>query len=373
MKIKTSKNEMISLISKVQNIVEKKATMPVLINVLLKAKESKLQIFATDLEVSLTDKIKSEIEEEGEVAVNAKHLFEITRELDEGEMLLEVVSESRLRIKQKKTVFNIAYLKASEYPVFPTFKTENFSEVSAEILKEMIDCSIYSVSNDETRYHLNGVFFENKEVKEKSHLRMVSTDGHRLSLIDRPTNEKNLKLGVIVPRKGLTEIRKIVDSSHRKVQLAVEGSQIILKTENTRLLIRLIEGKYPDYTRLIPENIAKDREKSILVNRELFLSSIKRVSLLSNQKSKEITFIISKGKMEIISNDPELGDAKEELDIEYSNENLKIGFNAKYIMDIMNSFSEERFLISLKDSSSPAVIRPEKDKNYICVVMPIHL
>ena len=378
MKLKINKDEFMNLLVKTQNIAEKKATMPVLINVLLKAEKNKLKIFATDLEVSLTDKRESEVEVEGEIAVNTKHLFEIIKELDEGEILLEVTSKTenlpnRLRIEQGKSVFNIVYIEASKFPVFPTFKSDKFIELDKRVFMEMIDRTIYSVSNDETRYFLNGVFFENKKISEKNHLRMVSTDGHRLSLVERLAGVENLKLGVIVPRKGLIEVRKIMDFSNEPVLVAIEGSQFVIKTENTVLMIRLIEGKYPDYMRFIPEDIAGGKEKSILINRESFLSFIRRVSLLSNKKSKEITFTFSEGKMKITSNDPELGNAKEELDVEFSGDQCEIGFNANYIMDILSSFSEEKFVLCFKNNSSPMIIRPEKDKDYTCVVMPICL
>ena len=378
MKIKISKTTLLDLLSKTQNIAEKKVTMPVLINVLLKAQNDKLKIFATDLEVSLTDEGSVEVIEEGEIAVNTKQIYEITRELNEGDITLEVMSKkegfpSRLHIEQEKSVFNIVCIESSKFPVFPKPKNEKFVELDKRVFIEMIDCTIHSVSNDETRYHLNGVFFENKKIDGKNNLRMVSTDSHRLSFIDRLTNVEKLKLGVIVPKKGLIEVRKVIDSSIEPVFISIEGSQFVLKTGKIILMIRLIEGKYPDYERFIPEKISKRKEKCILVDREIFLGLIKRVSLFSNQKSKEITFKFSEGKMEIMSNDPKIGDAREELEIDYSDKEFEIGFNARYIIDVLSSFSEDNFLFLLKDEFSPGVIKPEKDKNYTYVIMPIRL
>ena len=378
MKIKINKTKLTDILTKTQNIAEKKATMPILINILLKTQNNKLKVFVTNLEVSLTDEEEVEVIEEGEIAVNTKQFFEIVREMNEGEIVLELISKkenspSRLRIEQGKSVFNIVCADPSEFPVFPTIKTENFVRFDKQTFMEMIDCTIYSVSNDKTRYHLNGVFFEKKKVDEKDYIRMVSTDSHRLSFVDRPADLGSLNFGVIVPKKGLTEIRKIIDFSDDPVFIAIEGSQFILKKRNTTLMIRLIEGKYPDYMKFVPENIADGREKRFLINRELFLSLIRRVSLLSDQKSKEVTFKFSKGKIEIVSNDPEIGDAKEELDIEYTGSNFEIGFNARYVIDILSSFSDEKFMLYLKDGHSPGIIKPEKDKNYTCVVMPIYL
>lgn len=279
-----------------------------------------------------------------------------------------------LEIKQHKSVFNLVGLSAEEYPVFPTFKTTDFIKINSKTFAEMIERTIYSVSNDETRYHLNGVFFEKKKDNSKISFRMVATDGHRLSLVERPL-EKGVEeslipaAGVIIPRKGLNEIKKILDTSMEDVEMAFEGSQLIIKSGSTVLMVRLIEGKYPNYQQLIPQQMKKHAS----INRETFLGSIRRVSLLSNHKSKGITFNLTKGKLEISSNNPELGDAKEEIDVDYSGEDLKIGFNAKYIMDILNSFEDSSLELALDSQLSPGLIRPENDKSYTCVVMPMRI
>ncbi len=372
MKIKVDKKDLVALLSKTQNIVEKRNTMPILINILLQAEEGYLQVFATDLEVSLTDQVAVEIETEGKIAVNAKNLFDIVRELGEGPIVLEAKANNRLQIKQAKSVFNIVGISPEEYPVFPTFKTNDFIEVNPEVLNDMIERTIYSVSNDETRYHLNGVYFEKKTVDGRTQFRMVATDGHRLSLVDRFTNDETANIitaGVIIPRKGLAEVKKIIDFSDQAIQMAVEGSQLIVKTGTTVLMVRLIEGKYPNYQQLIPQNL----KKMASISRESLLSSIKRVSLLSNQKSKGVTISLAKGKMEISSNNPELGDAKEEIDVDYTGEDLKIGFNAKYILDILNSFDDDTLCLELDSQLSPGLIRPSHDKDYTCVVMPMRI
>ncbi|MCB0377610.1 MAG: DNA polymerase III subunit beta [Bdellovibrionales bacterium] len=372
MKIKIDKKDLVSLLSKTQNIVEKRNTMPILINVLLQAVDGVLQVFATDLEVSLTDQAPVTIEKEGRIAVNAKNLFDIIRELGDGPIQLEAKSNNRLQIKQNKSVFNIVGIGPEEYPVFPTFKTNDFIEVNPDVLMDMIDRTIYSVSNDETRYHLNGVYFEKNSVNGKTQFRMVATDGHRLSLVDRFTSGETANIitsGVIIPRKGLAEVKKIMDFSDKPLQMAVEGSQLIVKSGSTVLMVRLIEGKYPNYQQLIPKNL----KKTASIDRESLLSSIRRVSLLSNQKSKGVTIALSKGRMEISSNNPELGDAKEEIEVDYTGDDLKIGFNAKYILDILNSFQEDKLSLELDTQLSPGLIRPQNDTNYTCVVMPMRI
>ena len=372
MKIRVNKKDLMALLSKTQNIVEKRNTMPVLINVLLQVEKNQMTVFATDLEVSLTDNADVSVETPGKIAVNAKNLFDIVRELGEGEIQLETKSNNRLQIKQNKSVFNIVGISPEEYPVFPTYKTNDFIKVNPDVLLEMIERTIYSVSNDETRYHLNGVYFEKNTDGGKTKFRMVATDGHRLSLVERFTADESANIinsGVIIPKKGLAEVKKIIDSSEGDIEMAIEGSQLIVKSESTILMVRLIEGKYPNYQQLIPQGL----KKAATIDRDSLLSSIRRVSLLSNQKSKGVTIALTKDRMEISSNNPELGDAKEEIEVDYSGEDLKIGFNAKYILDILNSFSEDRLSLELDGQLSPGLIRPENDKNYTCVVMPMRI
>lgn len=373
MKLSVEKKDLINVIARAQNIVEKRNTMPILVNVLLEAKENGLRGFATDLEVSLTDDIPATIKSPGRVAVNAKSLFEIIKELPEGKIELERKENNWLKITQNRAVFNIVGISPEEYPVFPTFTTSEFVKIDASVLAEMIEKTIYSVSTDETRYHLNGVYLEVRNENEGATYRMVATDGHRLSQIDRKVHEAPARAttqqGVIVPRKGLHEIRKLLDSVEDSVQIAIEGAQLIVRSQTTVLMVRLIEGKYPNYTQLIPQNL----REHFLVQREALLASLKRVSLLSNAKSKGVTFSLANGKMEITSNNPELGDAKEEIEVEYKGKDLRIGFNARYVLDVLASMHDDVVRIELNDQLSPGIVRPEADKSYTCVVMPMRI
>jgi len=246
-------------------------------------------------------------------------------------------------------------------------------KIDAKVLSEMIEKTIYSVSNDETRYHLNGVYLERSVENGTPTYKMVATDGHRLSLVSREVekDDKNemFNEGVIIPRKGLSEIRKLVENMEGNLELALEGAQLIVRKENAVLMIRLIEGKYPNYKQLIPQNL----KENISISRDSLLSSLRRVSLLSNQKSKGVTFSLSKKKMEITSNNPELGDAHEEIPVDYSGQDLKIGFNAKYVLDVLSSIDEDNVNFELKDQLSPGLIRPKNDKNYTCVIMPMRI
>jgi len=368
MKLEIEKKDLLNLIGKTQNIVEKRNTMPVLVNVLLEAQDEQLKVFATDLEVSLTDETKVKVSSPGKVAVSAKSLFEIAKKLSDGPIQLIKKDNHWLEIKQGKYLSKIVGVSADDYPIFPTYNPQSFLKISAQILKEMIDKTIYSVSNDETRYHLNGVFFE---MNTNFGFKMVATDGHRMSLISRNPGslKSSLGQGVIIPRKGLYEVKKILEGINDEIEIAIEGSQFILKHESTLLMIRLIEGKYPNYQQFIPNKLSH----KVSLKRESFLMSLERVSLLANQKSKAVLLNLSKGKIEISSNNPELGDAKEEIEIDYTGQDIKIGFNAKYMMDILTSMNNDTIDLELNDQLSPGLMRPQGDQSYTCVVMPMRI
>lgn len=368
MKIEIQKKELLNLLSKTLNIVEKRNTMPVLVNVLLESVDSSLKAYATDLEVSLTDSMPAIIKEPGKVAVSAKSLFDITKELFDGPLQLIKKENNWLEIKQGKFLSKIIGVPAEEYPVFPTYNSDYFFKIDSADFKQMIDKTIYSVSNDETRYHLNGVYFESHQ---KNSITMVATDGHRLSLIKKDFKDIqfNEKIGVIIPKKGLFEIKKLIESSVDDVFIAVEGSQFILKCASTVLMIRLIEGKYPNYNQFIPQNLTQ----KIIIKRELILSSLKRVSLLANQKSKAILFHFTTNKLEITSNNPELGDAKEEIDLEYSGPEIKIGFNSRYIEDVLKNIEQDQIEFELNNQVSPGIIKGYNNSEYLNVVMPMRI
>lgn len=373
MEFKIEKTDLVSVLVKTQSIVEKRNAMPILVNILMQIENDSLTVFATDLEVSLTDQAPVQIKTPGKVAVDAKHLFNIIKELNDGPIEFKKKDNNWLEIKQNKSIFNIVGIAPEEFPIFPTYNTKEFVKFNADVLKDMIDKTIYSVSTDETRYHMNGVFFEQFKTEKGIRYRMVATDGHRLSIVDREiegARELAQTTGVIIPRKGLYEIRKILESlGSDQVEIAIEGPQLIFKNRKTILMVRLIEGRYPNYQQFVPSKL----KNSANASRENLMQSLKRVSLLSNQKSKGVTIALSKDNLKITSNNPELGDAKEEIEINYSGDDFKIGFNAKYILDILNSFEDDAVNIELNDQLSPGVIRPQNDSNYTCVIMPMRI
>ena len=378
--VSVNQEDLLDLVGKTQNIVEKRTTMPILSHILLEAKDGYLKVYVTDLEISLTNKIKVDVIEEGKVVIDSKKFYQIVKEFHNGIIKL-VKKDEKLQISHLKTYINIMSLKFEEYPTFPLTHSNNPFYIQSTVLKEMIEKTIYSVSNNESRYQMNGVYFEQFRDNSKLFYKMVSTDGHRLSVITRLAKkthpktdnkkEKNYILnfkGVIIPRKGLNEIRRLLDNSD-EIEIYIEGVQLIVKQGDTLLLIRLIEGSFPQYEVFIP----KKSDKKIQVSKEKLISSLKLASILTSEKSRSVKFFLFKNKLEITSQNPDLGDIKEELDVSYDGDDIKIEFNVQYLLDFLNSFEEETVYIGLNHSEAGGVFRPLNDKDYICVIMPMKI
>ena len=370
MKCSVQKKDLLSLVLKTLNIVEKKATAPVLVNALLEiSQDGVLKIFATDLEVSLTDSVPVKSSYPGKLAVPAKSFFEIIKELDDGMAIeLNKTPQNWLEIQQGRYLSHIVGVAPDEYPVFPTYTSREFVSIESQLFQSMIDKTIYAVSTDETRLFMNGIYVEKIDDK----LRMVSTDGHRLALIDRDQQQypqNFLNTGIIVPRKGLVEIRKLIETSEGPVDIAVEESQLIVKQGYTLLMIRLIEGNYPKYQQFIPQRI----EIEISIDKDLFLSALRRVSLLSHMKSKGVVLKLKPNALEISSSNPDLGDALDEVPIEYKGEPMKLGFNSRFILEALNTFPPGPIEMSLQGQMAPALFKSTADPMCLSVIMPMKI
>lgn len=378
MKLTISKSQMLLGLQRVQNVVERRTTMPILSNALLKTETGALSLSATDLEVGIQSLLPAEIKEPGSITVKARSLLDIVRELPETDIQFQTRENSRLEITAKKSVFNILGLPAEDFPEVPSFTSEEsqtFVRMNGSAVVAMLDKTLYAASTDEARYHLNGVFFETLEEADKRLFRMVATDAHRLALVDNPGalfDENAWRLfkdGVIVPRKGLNELRRLLAEGKEDFFVTIKGRMLFVKRDNIFLSMRLIEGKYADYKRIIP----KQAEGPICVDREAFLASLKRVSLMSSDKSKSVTFSLKPGILTISSQSPELGDALEELSVDYSGEDLRIGFNSRYLIDAVSSMEGEQVLLELRGKQNPGVIRSSEGANHTSVVMPMRI
>jgi len=374
MKLSIEKGELLRGLGRIQSIVEKRNSMPILANVLLTASEKgesgKLEMAATDLEVGIRSLHQADVKTEGGVTVSAKKFYEIARELPDERVDLEITSNAYLAIACARSRFTLAGTAAEEYPTLPSFSPEKVVSIHAAVISLMIDRTIYAASLDETRYNLNGVYLE--VLPEEGKLRMVATDGHRLALVDRVLGEevKNLASGVIIPRKGLSELKRLVDEEDaEEVELAFEGNSGLAKKGGVTLVMRLIEGEFPNYNQVIPSRL----ERHLILPTDGLQQALRRVVLLSSERSRAVKFELSEGQITVSSSNPDLGDAAEELDVDYAGESLQIGFNARYLIDALSSIRAKEARLSFQDALSPAQITPTDDEDTLAVVMPMRI
>jgi DNA polymerase-3 subunit beta len=355
--------------------VEKKSTMPILSHVLLEAKgTTELHVSATDLDLAVSSEHACQVTKPGALAVSARHLYEIVRALPEQEVSLKRAANNYLEVRSGPAEFRIVGLPAEDFPALPRFERVPFVVIDPAELLEMIERTAFAVSTDETRYNLNGVFFETAG----GAVRLVATDGHRLSLSEKKlSGDFALKRGVILPRKGLQELKKLlgeaVESGEEKpeAKLGFVENSAIFRRPGVVLVMRLIEGMFPDYRQVIP----KAGEKVVSVGRQRLLETLRRVSLLSTDKAHAVKLELGPGALRVLSQNPDLGDAREEVPVEYAGEPLKIGFNARYLMDVLQVVRSDDVALELADDLSPGVVRgaTEADAGFTAVVMPMRI
>ncbi|MCH7867885.1 MAG: DNA polymerase III subunit beta [Myxococcales bacterium] len=376
MKLSISKGELQTGLSRLQSIVEKRNSMPILANVLIRAtvkagdEAAQLHLAATDLEVGIQSSHDAKVKKAGGVTVSAKKLFEIVRELPEEDIFLEATANGYLNIKCARSDFTLAGTSPEEYPTLPDFAPKQTARVQAQVLSVMIERTMYAASVDETRYNLNGVYLE--VLDEPGRIRMVATDGHRLASVDRTLSEDVLGLenGVIIPRKGIGELKKLVDEDDAdEIELAFEGNNGLARKGRVTLIMRLIEGEFPNYTQVLPTKI----ERSIVLPAEEFGRALRRVALLSSERSRAVKLELSNGRLTISSSNPDLGDAREELDIDFAGEDLAIGFNARYLMDALSTLRSKEVRFGLQNELAPAQLVPTDDEDTLAVVMPMRV
>jgi len=374
MKLVIAKSDLQRGLNRIQAIVEKRNSMPILANVLLEAqgkgKDGSLRLAATDLEVGIQDVHTADVKKDGGLTVSAKKLYEIVRELPDEPIELEATKNFFLSIRCARVNFTLAGTAPEEYPTLPSFSPEKTVVVPAPVLATMIERTMYAASLDETRYNLNGVHLE--VLADSGKLRMVATDGHRLASVDRGFGDdlSALASGVIIPRKGLGELKRLVDEDDAdEIELAFEGNSGLARKGAVTLVMRLIEGEFPNYSQVVPKNISR----RITLPADALAQAFRRVALLSSERSRAIKLELSENKLSVSSNNPDLGDAREEIDIDYSGEPLTIGFNARYLLDVLGAIRTKEVTLGLQDELSPAKLTPTDDEDTLAVVMPMRI
>jgi DNA polymerase-3 subunit beta len=365
----------------VQGIVERRTTVPILGHVLIEPNGNGLALSATDLEVGIRTNVSCSGKEKS-LTLNARKLFEIVREAEGEEVALTTLDNDWVELKCGRAKFKMMGLDPRSFPAMPSQSlgkeaagASKKSQLKAElvipaaVLKDMIDKTLFAVSPDEARYNLSGVFVESSA---PGAARMVATDGHRLAMIEREVPGFKMEGGAIIPRKGLAELRKILDQDgDSEVRLSLEGQLAYLKRGNTEVSMRLVEGEFPDYRGVIP----KQSKYKIAVPRDTLLAAIKRAAIFSSERYHGVKFALSSGLLTVSSTSPETGEASESLDVDFSNEDFAIGFNASYVLQVLGVIPAGASVeLGLSDDVSPGVIRaPEADSQYTYVVMPMRL
>lgn len=364
MKLTISKEEIQDKLQNIQNIVDKKGTMPILNHFLLDAGETSTFIYATDLQLAIKEPISTTVQRTGKVCIPAKKLLEIIRE-SEGDIILDSDEEQWIKVISGKSRFRIACLSPADFPAWPGIETEDEVVLNTDDLIDMIDKTIYSAGEADSRYTLNGLLFH---IKPGGIINVVGTDGHRLALITRQIGHDILEeKRLIIPRKAASELSRFVDGIE-SITLKCGKNHVLFKIGEVDFLVRLIEGTYPNYEQVLPQN-----EKVIRLKREDFLKTLKRVSIMSREKSNAVKMDINDGLLVLSSSNPDLGEARDELEIDYKGESLTIGFNARYIMDSLLAMTADYVSFALRDQLSSSLLTEEGREDYKCVIMPMRL
>jgi DNA polymerase-3 subunit beta len=370
MKMTIETAELSRALYRVQGIADRKSTMPILAHVLLNAGNDGLTVSATDLDVGLSGTYKADVSTAGSVAVHARQLYEIVKSLPTKTIEITRQDNNWIELKAGSSRFRLVGMAADEFPALPTHANTNLFSIPAGELAEMIERTIFCVSTDDNRHNLNGIYCESPAVKT---LRMVATDGHRLALCERQfDNDTPVDQGVIVPRKGFQELKRVLSDSSESiedVELGFSGNSGVLKAGSVVLSTRLVEGQFPDYQQVIPTSPGKVAK----ISRTTFAEALRRVSLLSQSRSYGVRLAFSEGKMDLLAEDPEFGEAQETIDIDYTGEAIAVGFNARYLMDVLGLIHDDGIRLEFSDDLSPGVLKPLEESGFLAVVMPMRI
>ena len=363
MKFSVTKEKLLECLQQVQNVVSTRTTLPILSNVLLQTNGSEVRLTTTDLDVGVRGSFEAQIEKEGATTLPARRLFTIIRELPSSEIQFDVDGKNAASIRCGQSFFKILGLPEEEFPPLPKFDDSKVVTIRQKDLRDGLRKTSYAISTDETRYVLNGVLFSFKDNK----LTLVATDGRRLAMLDIDLEfPRSHEADIIVPTKAVTELQRLL-TDDGDVRVSVGSGQIAFDLNNTLLVSKLIEGNYPNYRQVIPGEM-KER---VTLERETFLNSLRRVSLLASDKSNSIKLNFTKNNIDITANTPEVGEAKESLPVAYKGREFSIAFNPEFLMAPLRNLSEDEIFLDLIDEMSPGVIKIQSP--FLYVLMPMRI
>jgi DNA polymerase-3 subunit beta len=372
MKITIKKSDILPVLAKIQGLTGRKTSLAITTNLLIKTLDNGISLSATDLETGFEGSYPSSVESQGIIAINARKLYEIVRDFPSEEIGLNEVENHWIEIGNEHVEYHIVGMNPDDFPEIPKIEAVEFFEIDSNALTKMIERAvIVSATSDDKRAHIIGVFAEMISEENQKIFRLVSTDGSRLSKVDY-LFDKNDDLpssgGVMIPKKGLVEVNKFLDSEG-PVQTGFKDNNLIIKKDSETLIIRLLEGAFPEYR----EIILKSGGHEIYMDRQLFLMMLKRMSILYSDDYKGVIFNFSDDKLVITSTNPDIGESKEDMTIEFSGDPITVMFNPRFFIDSLSVIDDEKVLIEIVNEEKPCLIEGEKDKTYLSVIMPMRI
>jgi len=372
MKLSIERSALLKAVAQAQSVVERRNTIPILANVLIEAEGDTVSFRATDLDIEVVDKAPAKVERAGATTVSAITLHEIVRKLPDGALvaLSDDAASGRMTVEAGRSHFSLATLPKEDFPVMASSEyTANFS-APAPVLRRLFDKSKFAISTEETRYYLNGVYMHVADRDGRQVLRCVATDGHRLARIDAdlPAGAEDMP-GVIVPRKTVGELRKLLEDDEMQIAVSVSETKIRFATPEIMLTSKVIDGTFPDYTRVIPAGNTRKLE----VDAAEFAKAVDRVATVSSERSRAVKLSLSEDRLMLSVNAPDSGAAEEELAVAYGDEPLDIGFNAKYLLEIASQVDRENAVFLFNTSGDPTLMREGNDLTAVYVVMPMRV
>jgi len=369
-----SRADFLNGLASLQNVTGKKGNIAILSNILIESQTDSLLLTATDLEIGIRNSLPAEILSPGTITLPAKKLFEIVRESGADQIHIEILENNWAKISADSTDYKLAGMPSEEYPAFPEYDEKNLATLASDRIKDLIDKTIFSVAQEgESQFNLTGVLVEKDISDGKNMLRMVSSDGHRLSLCETNVESdlSGLKMEkiILIPRKGMQEIRKFTEGTPN-IQIAFEEKQAVIKTDNSIIVVRLMNGDFPDYKNII--NMIK-KEKFIELNRIQFMNSMKKMNLFTEDRYNAVQFNIKPNKLTLSSQSTDIGSAKDEIAITYDDTPLKLGFNGKYFVESMQVMSSDTIKAYINSEESPCMIQGDDDPGFISIIMPMKI
>ncbi len=372
MKVTIERAALLKSLGHVHRVVERRTTIPILSNVLVRADGDRLRLKATDLDLEVTEEVAADVSQSGGTTLPAHVLHDIVRKLPDGaQVTLDMSGDaSQVVLRSGRSRFQLQCLPESDFPDLTTGDLPHRFTLQASQLKQMIEKTQFAISTEETRYYLNGIYLHVMEIDGRRVMRVVSTDGHRLARVEIAAPDGSAEIpGVIVPRKAVSEIQKLIEDPNTTVSIGLSATKIRFDFGDVVLTSKLIDGTFPDYARVIPGG----NDKLLTVERAPFAAAVDRVSTISAERGRAVKLALADGKLTLSVNNPDSGSATEELDVDYDAAPLDIGFNAKYLLDITAQLDGDTALLKLADPGSPTLVQDEDGAAALYVLMPMRV